>query len=329
MQKKFLDSTEKQDLNTPSTELSTNLLEDGYSHFLKKELPQALDAVQLFLQTPSLEVHKKEYAKAQLLLGKIHLNQHEYVHSTLPLLKAMEYFKILNDNIHLAQTNLQMGVLYNRVFHYPRALHYLQLTKNSYWKYLSVTDQVELLTFLGISLFRLEQLDTAEACFETAVKLIQEGGLDKSKTASPYAYLGKIEKINNKIKPALIFAKKANDIIEKFGDIEGTQVNLINLGSIHCQLEKYNEGIKLASRGIAAAKRLKDGFYEIRGYQIMAEIFRKKKDYKSAVMYQMIYTKFYEDFYQRNDRQKISEIESDFKISQLQKEIERLKKDEV
>ena len=122
----------------------------------------------------------------------------------------------------------------------------------------------------------------------------------------------------------MIFAKRANEIIENEGDIDGAQVNLINLGAIHCQLEKYNEGIKLASRGIAAAKRMKDGFYEIRGYQIMAEIFRKKKDYKSAVMYQRIYTKFYEDFYQRNDRQKICEIESRFVIQKLEKEIERL-----
>ena len=70
---------------------------------------------------------------------------------------------------------------------------------------------------------------------------------------------------------------------------------------------------------------MKDEYYEIRGYQIMAEIFRKKKDYKNAVMYQMIYTKFYEDFYQRNDRQKISEIESQFTIQKLQRIIEILK----
>ena len=85
-----------------------------------------------------------------------------------------------------------------------------------------------------------------------------------------------------------------------------------------------NEGIKLASRGIAAAKRMKDGLSEIRGYQIMAEIFRKKKDYKSAVMYQMIYTKFYEDFYQRNDRQQVAEIEHQFAIQKLERRIEEL-----
>jgi hypothetical protein len=41
-------------------------------------------------------------------------------------------------------------------------------------------------------------------------------------------------------------------------------------------------------------------------------------------MYQMIYTKFYEDFYQRNDRQKVLEVEHQFMIRQLEEKIERL-----
>jgi len=115
-------------------------------------------------------------------------------------------------------------------------------------------------------------------------------------------------------------------MLKEIGDVDGIQVNLINLGSVHNKLEKYSESIKLTSRGIAAAKRMKDGLAEIRGYQIMAEIFRKQKDFKSAVMYQLIYTKFYEDFYQRNDRQQVCEIEHQFTIQQLEKRIADLQK---
>ncbi len=138
------------------------------------------------------------------------------------------------------------------------------------------------------------------------------------------AFLGVLYSRKDNYNKALRYAKRVNNIIQEIGDVNGVQVNLINLGNVHYKLEKYSESIKLTSRGIAAAKRMKDGLSEIRGYQIMAEIFRKKKEYKSAVMYQMIYTKFYEDFYQRNDRQKVCEIEHQFEIKQLEQRIQAL-----
>jgi len=87
-----------------------------------------------------------------------------------------------------------------------------------------------------------------------------------------------------------------------------------------------NEAVKLTSRGITASKRLKDELSEIKGYQVMSNIFQKQKDYKNALLYQTIYSKFFEDFFARNDRQKIREIEQAALIQTLRDRVERLGK---
>ncbi len=305
-------------------ESADNLLERGKTHLLAHELDKALEVIRQSLKTSQLNQLNNQEIEAKLLIGKIHISKKEYVHAITPLLVAKEKSHQIQNLELLGQSILQIGVLYNRVFHYPKALENLYWVKENYWESLNLTDQILLLNYLGKSHFLSFENEAAEEHFAAAVQLAKQQQ-DKRPLAFAYAYLGRLYTIRKNFKKALIFAKKTNDIIEKTGDTEGVQVNLINLGDIHSQLEKYSEGIKLASRGIAAAKRMKDEFYEIRGYQIMAEIFRKKKDYKNAVMYQMIYTKFYEDFYQRNDRQKISEIESQFTIQQLRDLIEQLK----
>jgi len=81
----------------------------------------------------------------------------------------------------------------------------------------------------------------------------------------------------------------------------------------------------LTSRGIATAKRRKEEHNEIRGYQIMSLIFQKQKNYKNALLYQMIYAKFFEDFFQKNERQVLSNFEAAFKLRALKRNKESIK----
>lgn len=269
---------------------------------------------------------KLESIQAHLLLGKIHSKQQEYVLAITHLLEAEDSSESIGHKHLLAQSLLQKGIVYNQVFHYQKALEIHQQIESEYYGVLVIKEQLLLLNYLGKSHFLSHEDDIAQGYFEQSLKLART---NKSPEAAAFslAYIGRVYAKKGNYESALIYAKRANNIIEKIGDVDGAQVNLINLGRIHSQLEKYSQSIKLASRGIAAAKRMKDGFYEIQGYQIMAEIFRKQKEFKSAVMYQMIYTKFYEDFHQRNERLKVSEVEYKFTVNKLVNMIDELSKE--
>lgn len=272
------------------------------------------------------ERHFKELAiNAHLHLGKVAIELKENVLAITHLLTAKEQSMAISHTAFLAESILHVGIVYHQVFHYPKALEKFQLIEEQYQKVLKDADKILLLNYLGKAYFQSYDNEAAKKYFLAAE---QQARLqhDKAALVLCLAYLGKICRRQSEYDRALRYAKKVNDLTKQIGDVDGVQVNLINLGNVHNKLEKYNEGIKLASRGIAAAKRMKDGLSEIRGYQIMAEIFRKKKDYKSAVMYQMIYTKFYEDFYQRNDRQQVADVEHRFVIDKLERKIRELTK---
>ena len=305
--------------------LVENYLLQSQVFLLKKDISQARNYVERALKICQEQDFKELAMQAHLLFGRIAVEMKENVLAITHFLEAKEKSTLAQHKTYLATSLLYIGIVYNRVFHYPKSLENLTLVEKSYQNFLDTSQKVLLLNSLGTSYFLSHQVEVAESHFLAAEKLAKQHQ-DKPALAFCLAFLGVINSRKNKFDKALRYAKRVNNIIQEIGDVNGIQVNLINLGNVHYKLEKYNESIKLTSRGIAAAKRMKDGLSEIRGYQIMAEIFRKKKDYKSAVMYQMIYTKFYEDFYQRNDRQKVSEIEHQFIVKHLEKRIDLLTK---
>ncbi len=303
--------------------LVENYLLQSQIFIYKKDLSQAKNYVERALTICKTEDFKELAIQAHLLFGKIALELKESVVAITHLLEAKEKGETSQHQVAVAIATLHIGIVYNQVFHYPKALEKLGLVEKDYQNFLDISEQALLLNSLGTSYFLSHQETEAERCFLAAEQLAKK---HQNKPALVFclAFLGVLYSRKDKYEKALRYAKRVNNIIQQIGDVNGIQVNLINLGNVHYKLEKYSESIKLTSRGIAAAKRMKDGLSEIRGYQIMAEIFRKKKEYKSAVMYQMIYTKFYEDFYQRNDRQKVCEIEHQFTIRQLEQQIKEL-----
>jgi len=293
----------------------------------KKDTNQAKNYVERALKI-CLEQHFKELEiQAHLLFGQVAAAMKENILAITHLLEAKEKSINAQHQVALAVATLYIGIVYRQVFHYPKSLENLILVATEYQTLLVDAQKTLLLNALGSSYFLSHQNEKSKSHFLAAEKSAKQYQ-DKPALVFCLAFLGVIYSRENKFDKALRYAKRVNTIIQEIGDVNGIQVNLINLGNVHYKLDKYSESIKLTSRGIAAAKRMKDGLSEIRGYQIMAEIFRKKKEFKSAVMYQMIYTKFYEDFYQRNDRQKVSEIEHQFIIRRLERKIDLLENKE-
>ena len=305
--------------------LAHNHLIHSKIYLAQKDFNQANNFVERGLQICEERNFDKLISEGFLISGKISFFQKDYISAILYFLAARSKASSNQQAKQLTESILFIGKVYTEVFHYEKALeNFRQLEINDEIQ-LDRSNQLGLLNYLGKAHFYLFQYDSAMIYFKEAEQLAQQSN-DKTALVFCQSYIGMIHARQEEYNRALRYAKKVNHITEEIGDAYGLQINLINLGNIHNKLEKYSEGIKLTSRGIAAAKRMKDGLSEIRGYQIMAEIFRKQKDYKSAVMYQMIYTKFYEDFYQRNDRLKVIEIEYDYTIKQLRQQVEQLKK---
>lgn len=263
-------------------------------------------------------VRQVDLLEAQLLLGCIAIKQQEYEFAMQQLVQVKHQSNNIQQDQLYARSLLYIGILYNQVTSYNNAIvnfdsiqkKYSFLLKEPIYRHLCYSAW-------GKALFYTNKLSAAAALF-TKLLTSAKSNQDKKTLIISLAYLSNIQTSQKNFKKALLFAKRTNNLIEQFDtDVEGLQVNLINLGNIHYQLGKYSEAVKLTSRGITAAKRLKDEFSEIKGYQVMSNIFQKQKDYKNALLYQLIYAKFFEDFFLRNERQKLREIEQAALIQEL------------
>ena len=87
--------------------------------------------------------------KAHLLFGKIYISQQENVSAITHLLKAKEGSKLIHHNYFLAQSILQIGIVYNHVFHYPKALENYSIVEKKYYDLLTTSNQILLLNYLG------------------------------------------------------------------------------------------------------------------------------------------------------------------------------------
>jgi len=307
-----------------STKLSSQELSATYDFlstlFLKQE-----DYTQANVYANQLEELGQENTHLQepLIIGKLQLAQiaiaqQQYESAMLKLVQAKSLSKKIRQENLYARSILYIGNVYTQVTSYQNAIDNFIAIQEGYDFLLQTPSYKHLYnSALGKSCYYTNQLATAETHFAELVASAEKNQ-DKNALILGLAYLSNIQTAQKKFKKALMLAKRTNNLIEQIGtDVAGLQLNLINLGNIHYQLGKYSEAVKLTSRGITASKRLKDELSEIKGYQVMSSIFQKQKDYKNALLYQTIYSKFFEDFFLRNDRQKIREIEQDAIIQEL------------
>ena len=301
--------------------LATNyeLLADIFLY--QKEYKQAAIYARKLLQLVKENLLFKEaHIKAHIILGICATTHGNHTIALSNLLKAKELASAIGQKQLLIISLLQIAILYNKVRYTQGALKCLKTIDTKYEGILN--DKATTLLFQntwGQALYDAHQLDEAAVHFEM-VQQIANQVTDRQAKIIALVHLSAIHTAKKEFKKALVLAKRANEYIEDImEDVNGQAFNLINLGNLHFQLGKFSEAIKLTSRGIATAKRRKEEHNEIRGYQIMSLIFQKQKNYKNALLYQMIYAKFFEDFFQKNEGQVLSNFEATFTIRALKK----------
>ena len=302
-----------------ATTLAANydLLSDIFLY--QKEYNQAAIYGRKLLQLIKENVFLKEVnIKAHITLGVCAISEDNHTIALSFLLKAKELAIAIDQKQLIASSLLQIAILYNKVRYSQGALNCLETIAATYEGILK--DKATKLVFQntwGQTLYDTHQLEEATTHFEI-VRQIANPITDKQANIIALVHLSAIHTAKKEFKKALLLAKRANEYIEDIAeDVTGQALNLINLGNIHYQLGKFSEAIKLTSRGIATAKRQREEHNEIRGYQIMSLIFQKQKNYKNALLYQMIYTKFFEDFFQKNERQMLGNFEAAFTLQTL------------
>ncbi len=241
-------------------------------------------------------------------------------------LDALEKSQSIDYRYNTAQCLINIATIYAHFFNYRDALDRYETVLGEYDDVLGTYTRIIVYNNVGQIHLKSDRPELAQAYFEKALKLSTDTKFEEI-TALLLAQRSKV-KISLKLyDEALVDAEAAQALIKELGDINGRQINLLNLGSIRYHQKEYPLAIRLTSKGIVAAKRFKDAYTEIMGYKLLAKVYQELKDFEKALQYQMIYAQAQEDFSKEQRNRQILDMEIKYDIKEQEKEIEQLTKE--
>ncbi len=244
--------------------------------------------------------------------------------------KAMQYFldsmdksKSINYRYHTGQCLINIATIYANLYNHEDAISRYQMVLENYSDIISKNTRIVIYNNLGNIYYFSDRLTQATNYFEKANNLAQQRNytemiiLSLANLSRAYIAKGKIDLAKEK-------AKMAEDLMGNQGDINGRQINLLNLGHIYYLQGDFNKAMLFTSKGITAASRMKDETNEVQGYQLMSNIYQLQGDYKTALDYQLVYSKAQDKFAKEQRNRQIIDLEIKNAIKEQQKEIEQL-----
>ena len=244
----------------------------------------------------------------------------QYFLETLDKSKKINYRSITSNSL------INIATIYAQLYNFNDALERYNILLEEYNDVIDDNTRVIIFNNLGRIYFSTERYDLAEEQYNKALELAEASNY-REMVARSYAHLSETAAVRGDFDTAHAKADLAEALIQELGEINGKQINLINRGNIHFHQKDYGNAMKLISRGVVLSKRMKDEASEIRGYKLLAKVYKHLGAFEQALKYQMIYSKVQEDFNKEIRNRQIIDLEIKHAIKEKQQEIEQLVKE--
>jgi len=241
-------------------------------------------------------------------------------------LEALDKSEKIGFRKQIAQILVNIGTIYAHLYNYEEAIKRYQEVLEDYEDILDDRNRVIIYNNLGNIHYTTEQPKVARDYFDKAFKLALKYNF-RDMLAHTLAQLSRTDLQSGDLERAIKYAHKAQELIDELGNINGRQINLLNLANIEAKTDNLEKAVTLAEDGIEAAKMMKDDATEIRGYKMLALFYKDLGKYEEALSYQIIYSKIQEEFAKVQRNRQFLDLEIRHAIREKQNEIEQLTKE--
>ena len=257
-------------------------------------------------------------------LGIVYGAKADLKESMAYFLEALDKAKQLNYRKQIAQIQINIATIYANLYNYQEALDRYRMALEDYSDVISQNVELITLNNVGNIYYEMNRFEEALPYFEKANDLAQKGNYQEM-IAHTLSQISRTHTALGDLETAFEFAQKAQTLIDELGEINGRQINLINLGEILFRKKQYNDASRLISQGAVIAKRLDDNASEIRAYKLLSALFEAQKDFEKAFQYQKVYAIIQAKFSQVQRNRLTLDMEISYSIKEKQKAIEQLK----
>lgn len=312
-------------LVNPSTALKVyNQLSQVYFKLQEYEPMLTYSQKVLELSEPKNDVERTINALKNIAI--YHAAKAEYKEAMQYFLESMNKGRAINHRVHTAQCLINIATIYASLYNHADAIARYRMLLEEYSEVISPNTRVAVYNNLGNIYYTSDQYNLAIQYFGMAYTLASELNYDEMVILA-LANLSRTNIAKDNIETATQQANAAQKLIATQGDINGRQINLLNLGHLNYLNQEYDKALELTDQGITAAKRMKDDSNEVRGYQLMSDIYQKQEDFKTALDYQIRYSNAQNKFSKKQRNRQIIDLEIKNAIREKQQEIEQLTKE--
>jgi len=319
----LLEAVNAQELDDLKTEVYNQLCQI----FVKQQdYPRILEFGKTALSLAVRTQDKEAEITALNNMAVYHGDKSEYKEAMEYSLAVLEKSKAINFNYNIAQSLLNIGTIYANLYNYDEAIERYDKALREHQDVLDDYTKIIANNNLGNLLFDRGTPLESVSYFEKALQQAKAVNYQQM-VALTLTHLSQVDVLMNKIDTAFKKAIEANEIFRALGEVNGRQINMINLGNIYYHQKKYEAALEQTNAGLALAQKIKDENSEIDGHKILSKIYEAQGDFAQALKCQHNYIATQNKFEKGVRHGQILDLEIKYELKEKQKQIIQLQKE--
>ncbi len=276
-------------------------------------------AIHLLRNHPS----PKEEGIVYNVKGVVHTILGNYDKALENHLLSLKIRETLDDKKSIAASLNNIALVYQAAQNYPKSLEFFEKALEIK---LDLGDKVAIsvtLNNIGNIYRRLKNFNKALENHEKASLLLKESN-NLNAIALTYESLAKVYSDLGNHSVAIDYFKTALKYIEDFGNIQGTALLLTSIGNEYFQLGDYESALQTLNKAIEISKKIDQKPQLGDSYKLLYEIYKNKKDYKTALDYYVLYSEIHEKMFNAEQNKQIVEIQTRYENEKQENTIKTL-----
>jgi len=260
---------------------------------------------------------KKNIAQTQINLGNVHQSLNNFEDALHHFHQALKIYEELDNKYGIGIIYNNMGTIFLSMKKNPTALDYFLKALKIFEKINYRKGAANSLNNIGAIFYQQQDYEQALSYFEKALPLLRETG-SKNGIATALNNIADVYADSDRISEALSYFSQALQLEEEIGDKYGISLCFKNIANLKIRQKKWNEAQQNLQKSLEIATEIEAIDLNKDIYLAFAEFFSRRNDFQNAFIY---YKKF------SDLKDKIFDVESQRKLSELQVKYETEKKE--
>ncbi|OEK07639.1 tetratricopeptide repeat protein [Roseivirga misakiensis] len=224
-----------------------------------------------------------EYRKLTYVgLGTNYWYKSDYRAANEAYFNALDYSKLVGDSIAIAYINQYIGIMYEKLGEYSKAMANYQVTLKVYESKKLKNRLPNIYTNIGVLYQKVGDYEASLENNNRAFEIFKQWG-DSLRMATSLLNIGAVNIDKGDYGKALKALLQAYEFQKDRQGNNGLQITLANIGLAYERLFKPIEAKKYYLEGLEVAKKFEDKREIIRGYHRMAGLLREEGKYGEAL----------------------------------------------